>query len=221
MMRAPDDSEMALDGDVPSALDEVAPVADVVGSAEVGVQAIGGPDHGQGSHAGSASPTSAGELATAASVDQPVADEKGTGDHEVAMPAPPADANSSRNAEPPGKSAKSDKVDQPRKTDRSKKPAKAGKAEQPGKPAKPKKAAKAGKAERAARDAARRAAAEEALLSATADWRAAKKRERAARDSLAALVRGTVAEGVLTENKIASVTDIPRMTIRKMLGKGE
>lgn len=61
--------------------------------------------------------------------------------------------------------------------------------------------------------------AEKALKRATKDWRAAKKKERAARDELAALVRLLVDSGVLSENKVASLTDIPRMTIRKMLGK--
>ncbi|MBU6147546.1 MAG: hypothetical protein KGP10_05190 [Actinomycetales bacterium] len=136
------------------------------------------------------------------------------------------------------KRAKADKAEQPGKPAKPKKPAKADskkpvkadskkpvKADSK-KPVKadskkPVKADKAEKADKAARDAARRVVAEQALLSATSDWRAAKKRERAARDSLAGLVRATVAEGVLTENKIATVTDIPRMTIRKMLGKGD
>jgi len=61
--------------------------------------------------------------------------------------------------------------------------------------------------------------AEKALKRATKDWRAAKKKERAARDELATLVRLLVDSGVLSENKVASLTDIPRMTIRKMLGK--
>lgn len=61
--------------------------------------------------------------------------------------------------------------------------------------------------------------AEKALKRATKDWRAAKKKERAARDELATLVRLLVGSGVLSENKVASLTDIPRMTIRKMLGK--
>lgn len=61
--------------------------------------------------------------------------------------------------------------------------------------------------------------AEKALKQSTKDWRAAKKKERAARDELAALVRLLVDSGVLSENKVASLTDIPRMTIRKMLGK--
>lgn len=64
-----------------------------------------------------------------------------------------------------------------------------------------------------------KAAAQKALLKATKEWRAAKKRERAARDALAELVVDTVESGVLNENKIAQTTDIPRMTIRKMLGK--
>ncbi len=62
--------------------------------------------------------------------------------------------------------------------------------------------------------------AEKALKAATKEWRAAKKRERAARDELAAVVRTAVSSKVLTENKVANLTDIPRMTIRKMLGKG-
>lgn len=61
--------------------------------------------------------------------------------------------------------------------------------------------------------------AEKALKAATKEWRAAKKRERAARDELAAVVRSVVTSKVLTENKVAGITDIPRMTIRKMLGK--
>ena len=64
-----------------------------------------------------------------------------------------------------------------------------------------------------------KAAAQKALLKATKEWRAAKKRERSARDALAELVVATVESGVLNENKIAQTTDIPRMTIRKMLGK--
>lgn len=64
-----------------------------------------------------------------------------------------------------------------------------------------------------------KAAAQKALLKATKEWRAAKKRERAARDALADLVVATVDCGTLNENKIAQLTDIPRMTIRKMLGK--
>lgn len=64
-----------------------------------------------------------------------------------------------------------------------------------------------------------RATASKALTKATKDWRAAKKKERAARDSLASLVVAIVKTGALTESKIAQITDIPRMTIRKMLGK--
>ena len=64
-----------------------------------------------------------------------------------------------------------------------------------------------------------KAQAEKALKRATKDWRAAKKWERAARDDLAVLVRQLVEQGILSENKVASLTDIPRMTIRKMLGK--
>lgn len=60
----------------------------------------------------------------------------------------------------------------------------------------------------------------EALERAAREWRAAKKRERAARDALAVVVRSVVAAGVLSENKVARLTGIPRMTIRKMLGKG-
>ena len=60
-----------------------------------------------------------------------------------------------------------------------------------------------------------------ALEKATKDWRSAKKRERAARNALAAIVNEAVASGVMSENKVASVTAIPRMTIRKMLGKDE
>jgi hypothetical protein len=60
-----------------------------------------------------------------------------------------------------------------------------------------------------------------ALEKATKDWRSAKKRERAARNVLAAVVNEAVASGVMSENKVASVTSIPRMTIRKMLGKDE
>jgi DNA invertase Pin-like site-specific DNA recombinase len=53
----------------------------------------------------------------------------------------------------------------------------------------------------------------------TKQWRAAKKKERAARDELAQLVQNTVDAEILSESKIAQITDIPRMTIRKMLGK--
>ena len=67
---------------------------------------------------------------------------------------------------------------------------------------------------------AERLEATKALEKATKDWRAAKKKERAARDKLAAVVQGSVAAGVLSESKISQLTEIPRMTIRKMLGKG-
>ena len=58
-----------------------------------------------------------------------------------------------------------------------------------------------------------------ALESAAKDWRAAKKAERAARDRLATVVSDVVGRGILNENKVAKLTEIPRMTIRKMLGK--
>ena len=58
-----------------------------------------------------------------------------------------------------------------------------------------------------------------ALEKATKAWREAKKSERAARDALAAVVAASVTSGLLNENKVAKLTDIPRMTIRKMLGK--
>ena len=51
------------------------------------------------------------------------------------------------------------------------------------------------------------------------EWRVAKKRERAARETLAASVRIHVDSETLSENKISTLTGIPRMTIRKMLGK--
>jgi hypothetical protein len=51
------------------------------------------------------------------------------------------------------------------------------------------------------------------------EWQAAKKKERAHRESLAALVREHVDTELLSENKVATATGIPRMTIRKMLGK--
>ena len=51
------------------------------------------------------------------------------------------------------------------------------------------------------------------------EWQAAKKRERAARNELAALVQEYVDGEMLSENKISTATGIPRMTIRKMLGK--
>ena len=38
-------------------------------------------------------------------------------------------------------------------------------------------------------------------------------------DKLALVVQGSVEAGILSESKISQITDIPRMTIRKMLGK--
>ena len=67
--------------------------------------------------------------------------------------------------------------------------------------------------------AAAKADAAQALERSTKQWRAAKKKERAARDELAQLVQNTVDAEILSESKIAQITDIPRMTIRKMLGK--
>ncbi len=64
-----------------------------------------------------------------------------------------------------------------------------------------------------------KAEAEKALKKATKEWRAAKKRERAARDELATVVHTVVSAGLMNENKVSGLTDIPRMTIRKMLGK--
>jgi hypothetical protein len=64
-----------------------------------------------------------------------------------------------------------------------------------------------------------KAEASKALEKATKDWRAAKKRERAARDLLAMVVAESVHGGFLNENKVTKITAIPRMTIRKMLGK--
>lgn len=58
-----------------------------------------------------------------------------------------------------------------------------------------------------------------ALDKAVKQWRAAKKSERAARDSLAAVVTEIVRAGLMNETKVSKVTEIPRMTIRKMLGK--
>jgi hypothetical protein len=66
-----------------------------------------------------------------------------------------------------------------------------------------------------------KSSATKALEKATKDWRSAKKRERAARNALAAIVNEAVSSGVMSENKVASVTAIPRMTIRKMLGKDD
>lgn len=62
-------------------------------------------------------------------------------------------------------------------------------------------------------------AAKKELEKATEEWRAAKKRERNARDEVARIVVDVVDAGLVTENKAAKITDIPRMTIRKMLGK--
>ena len=62
-------------------------------------------------------------------------------------------------------------------------------------------------------------AAKKALEKATKEWRAAKKREREARDEVARIVVDVVKAGLVTENKASKITDIPRMTIRKMLGK--
>jgi hypothetical protein len=58
-----------------------------------------------------------------------------------------------------------------------------------------------------------------AVEKAAKQWRAAKREERAARDALAAVVSDVVKRGLLNENKVAKLTEIPRMTIRKMLGK--
>jgi hypothetical protein len=66
---------------------------------------------------------------------------------------------------------------------------------------------------------AERLEATKALEKATKEWRAAKKKERAARDKLALVVQGSVGAGVLSESKVSQLTEIPRMTIRKMLGK--
>lgn len=57
------------------------------------------------------------------------------------------------------------------------------------------------------------------IEAAAKDWQIAKKQERAHRDQLASLVREHVDSELLSENKISTVTGIPRMTIRKMLGK--
>jgi len=64
-----------------------------------------------------------------------------------------------------------------------------------------------------------KAEATKALEKATKEWRAAKKKERAARDNLALIVQGSVEAGILSESKVSQLTEIPRMTIRKMLGK--
>lgn len=58
-----------------------------------------------------------------------------------------------------------------------------------------------------------------ALEKAAKQWRAAKRSEREARDALAAVVADVVHRGILNENKVSRLTEIPRMTIRKMLGK--
>ena len=58
-----------------------------------------------------------------------------------------------------------------------------------------------------------------ALTRATKEWKAAKRGERAARDRLATVVSYVVDAGLLNESKVAKLTAIPRMTIRKMLGK--
>lgn len=71
----------------------------------------------------------------------------------------------------------------------------------------------------ASRQAKEKSAVSKQVLRAAKDWQAAKKQERAARETLAGLVNEAVRRGLLTENKIANMTDIPRMTIRKMLGK--
>lgn len=57
------------------------------------------------------------------------------------------------------------------------------------------------------------------IEAAAREWQAAKKKERAHRNALAALVKGHVDSEVLSENKISTATGIPRMTIRKMVGK--
>jgi DNA invertase Pin-like site-specific DNA recombinase len=67
--------------------------------------------------------------------------------------------------------------------------------------------------------AAAKTAALETISTAAQDWRAAKKAERSARQRLAGLVNEAVQAGIVSENKIAKSTEIPRMTIRKMLGK--
>jgi DNA-binding NtrC family response regulator len=58
-----------------------------------------------------------------------------------------------------------------------------------------------------------------AVEKAAKQWKAAKKDERAARDALAAVVTDAVSSRHLNESKVAKLTGIPRMTIRKMLGK--
>ena len=66
---------------------------------------------------------------------------------------------------------------------------------------------------------AERLEATKSLEKATREWRSAKKKERASRDKLAQVVQSSVAAGILSESKISQLTEIPRMTIRKMLGK--
>lgn len=61
--------------------------------------------------------------------------------------------------------------------------------------------------------------AEKELLAAAKAWKAAKKAERARRDALARVVVAAVKQGLVSENKVSTLTGIPRMTIRKMLGK--
>jgi hypothetical protein len=65
-----------------------------------------------------------------------------------------------------------------------------------------------------------KAEASAALAEAVDRWRAAKSSERAAREALAVVVRQVVNGGIMNESKVATLTKIPRMTIRKMLGKG-
>lgn len=62
-------------------------------------------------------------------------------------------------------------------------------------------------------------ATEKELLSAAKAWKAAKKAERGRRDALARVVVASVKQGLVSENKVSTLTGIPRMTIRKMLGK--
>lgn len=244
MMRAPEGLE-ELDGD--ASPQSGGPVMDEAGFAAVEGHVPAEPAAGGWAGTEDAGSEAVGAPAVPAADDPSVVDEgmAGSGGVDVSAPADdggeplaaeqlgmPATAEETGKAEQTGKAEGTGKHAKREKHGQHQKRAKADKAEQPGKPAKPKKPAKADskkpvkadkaeKADKAARDAARRVVAEQALLSATSDWREAKKRERTARDSLAGLVRATVAEGVLTENKIATVTDIPRMTIRKMLGKGD
>ena len=63
------------------------------------------------------------------------------------------------------------------------------------------------------------AAAKKALEKATKEWREAKKYERAARNEVARIVVDVVRSGLITENKAAKISELPRMTVRKMLGK--